>query len=244
MPVDARSILENLAAVDQLREELAVQPALARRTFALKDYQARRFERTYRDLLAHRGEYRDASLFFLEEIYAAKAFTRRDEQFARIVPSLTRIFSGDVVSTVSTLAELHATTERLDVAMACHLPDTAISGPDYLRAWQLCGKFDQRWRQIAMTLEVGRSLSHHTRSATVRRLLRIMRSPARVAGLGELQRFLERGFETFARLRDPGIFLRTIEQRESAIVAALSATDSLPSPLAKRDNISPLDDLP
>ena len=70
----------------------AADPALAGRVQALKAYQARRFEATYGDLLAH-PRYQGAARFFLEELYGPQEFAARDAQFSRIVPALVRLFS-------------------------------------------------------------------------------------------------------------------------------------------------------
>lgn len=43
-----------------------------------------------------------------------------------------------------------------------------------------------------------------------------MRAPARAAGLDALHGFLERGFDTFAALREPQTFLDTLATRERA----------------------------
>ena len=248
MSPDALAILADLQAVDRLRHELALDVRLQRRTLALKDYQARRFARTYSDLLAVGSVFRDAALFFLEELYAAKPFDRRDAQFARIVPSAARIFSHEVLATLATLAQLHSMTEQLDVAMARLLPDAEISRSRYAAAWQRCGRYEDRQRQLSMTLEIGRALQRHTRSSSVRHLLRLMRAPAKAAGLGELQHFLERGFATFGQLTDSTGFLQTIEERERSIIIALSGAafdaDTNTGSGCIKENDPPLDQFP
>lgn len=61
--------------------------------------------------------------------------------------------------------------------------------------------------------------------AGLRKLLRTMRLPARLAGLSALQAFLEAGFDTFASLarsRDAAPrFLATIAERENAWITRL-----------------------
>src|SRR6058998_1604614 len=83
----------------------------------LKAYQQRRFARTYADLLAT-ARYGAASRFFLEELYGPTDFDERDAQFVRVVPALVRLFSHEIIATVSTLAQLHALSETLDSTMA------------------------------------------------------------------------------------------------------------------------------
>ena len=62
----------------------------------------------------------------------------------------------------------------------------------------------------------------------------MMRKPAHMAGLGGLQDFLERGFAAFAQMRGAGVFIETIQRRESALYEAIAAgaDDPFPEPLA------------
>jgi hypothetical protein len=55
----------------------------------------------------------------------------------------------------------------------------------------------------------------------VSRTLKLMRHPARLAGLSELQNFLERGFDAFRRMHGAQEFLATIRRRETTIVNEL-----------------------
>ena len=51
----------------------------------------------------------------------------------------------------------------------------------------------------------------------------LMRVPARAAGLGRLQTFLELGFDTFRDMRGADEFLNTVAGRERSLAAALFA---------------------
>ena len=62
----------------------------------------------------------------------------------------------------------------------------------------------------------------------IRGALTMMRGPARVAGLGDLQAFLERGFSAFRRMDGAATFLATIHQRETALLDAIMAGASAP----------------
>lgn len=198
--------------------------SLAARVEAIKRYQQHRFELTYADLLAHH-RYAGASRFFLDELYGPADFTQRDAQFARVVPGLVRLFPSEVVDTVQTLADLHALSERFDTLMARELASAAIDAQSYARAWQACDDAEGRERQIALLLRVGHDLDDLTRSALVRHSLRLLRAPARAAGLAALQSFLERGFDTFREMRGAEEFLALIGQRERELAAALFAVE-------------------
>lgn len=222
MSDSAATILDRLKVVDAERQRRSADPELNARVVALKEFQQRRFSHTYADLLAS-PRYGAASRFFLEELYGPGDFTRRDAQFARIVPGMALFFPHQIVGTVSALAELHALSETLDTAMALHLARTQITGRDYIRAWQGVGRAAERERQIALTLEVATSLDALTRKPFLRNSLRLMRTPARAAGVADLQRFLEIGFDTFRAMNGAGDFIALVGTRERALASLLFA---------------------
>jgi hypothetical protein len=213
-------ILDHLAAVDRERRARLAKPALGRKALELKRYQQSRFARTHADLLVH-PRFGQAANFFLADLYGPQDFTQRDAQFARIVPAIVRMFPEDIVATVESLAALHALSEHLDSAMAGHLDGATASRASYVAAWQATGEPASRARQIELVLLVGRALERHTRSRLLRASLKAMRGPARAAGMGALQGFLESGFEAFASMGGAGEFLATIETREHALANRL-----------------------
>jgi hypothetical protein len=238
----ASAILLHLEAVARFRREAAAHPGLADCVQTVKVYQHARFGLTYADLLSSR-EHAPAARFFLNELYGPHDFTARDAQFARIVPALVRLFPVDIVETVRSLAELHALSERLDLQLARTLmPAGALDCAAYLAAWQGVGEASARDAQIELMLKVGRALVRFTRNPLLRHSLRLMRGPARAAGLGALQQFLESGFDTFAGLQNPAAFLDLIASRERAMVSALFAATScegLPAEFRQAENASP-----
>jgi hypothetical protein len=104
----------------------------------------------------------------------------------------------------------------------------------YCAAYRACDNRPERMRQIALISHVGRSLDHYVGKPLVRSALNAMRRPARVAGLGALQDFLERGFASFAEMRGADEFLSLIETRETALMNAILAGDpeAFPEPEA------------
>lgn len=217
---DADDILHDLLTVQRERERRAGDAPLQRRVRLLKSYQQARFRRTYDDLLLS-PRYQPAARFFLEELYGPADFARRDADFARIVPAIVRLFSGDIVGTVRMMAALHALSERLDTRMAEWLPEDEIDPAAYARAWHLAGSPDERERQIEMVVSLGRQMDQLTRKRVLRHGLRLMRGPARAAGLQALQATLESGFEAFTTMQGAEGFLETIGERERRLAAAL-----------------------
>lgn len=214
------TILKDLAAVNTERQARAGDAGLAASVEAVKRYQQRRFELTYADLLTH-PRYAGATNFFLSELYGPSDFTQRDAQFARIVPALARLFPTEVVGTVRALAALHALSEQLDSQMGRVVNGVGVDAARYVQAWQQCGDARGRERQITMLEQVGHALDALTRNPLLRHSLRIMRGPARAAGLGALHVFLESGFDTFRAMRGADEFMALIASRERALAAML-----------------------
>ena len=222
MPTSAASILASLNTVEAERAQRSNAPDLASKVTALKAYQQRRFLHTYDDLLQS-ARYAPAARFFLQELYGPADFSRRDAQFARVVPALVRLFPREIVDTVATLAQLHALSETLDTSMAHCLDHTAVDATGYIQAWQQTARPEDRRAQISLTLDVARRLDHLTRRALVRNSLWLMRGPARAAGLTEMQRFLEAGFDTFQKMKGAQDFVAMVAAREEALAASMFA---------------------
>ena len=224
MSADRDAILSNLEVVEAERSRRRQDAALGAKVLSLKAYQQRRFTRTYADLLAS-PRYGPAARFFLEELYGPKDFTHRDEQFRKIVSGLGPLFPPEVGRTVASVAELHALSEVLDTAMAERLHAETIAPLDYVRAWQGVGRAADRDRQVKLTVGVAETLDRVTRRPLLRSSIHLMRGPARAAGVFELHRFIERGFDTFAAMGGAREFVDTIRSHEDAFAAALFGAD-------------------
>jgi hypothetical protein len=218
-------ILHSLQEVAAERARRRADPELAARVSEVKRYQHRRFQHTYADLLAS-PRYARSARFFLEDLYGPEDFTRRDEQFARVVPGLTRFFPRELVGTVISLGELHALSEQFDTAMARVIDSSALDDGAYAAAWRTVGRPADRERQIELMFAVGSALDRYTRKPLLRASLRLMRGPAAAAGLGALQGFLERGFDTFSEMRGAREFLDTVAARERELASRLFAGGS------------------
>jgi hypothetical protein len=223
----ASQILASLAAVEGERQQRRQDSAWVAAVTQVKDYQHRRFAQTYADLL-DQPRYAGAARFFLDDIYGPKDFSDRDAQFARVVPALVRLFPRDTVQTIVNLGELHALSERLDSAMGRHVKGVAVDRWSYASAWKAVGEVEARERQIQLLVAVGSALDHLTGKRLLRQTLHLMRGPANAAGLGQLQQFLERGFDTFKAMAGASDFLRMVGERERRLAASLFAA---PDPL-------------
>ena len=228
----ARAIRDAVAAVDRLRQAARGDARLQQALLDIKRLQSRRFAGTYADLLSG-GTYAPAARFFLEELSGDKDYARRDEQFSRIASAIEKLFPAHVADTAAALAQLHALTEDLDLQMArlwIRQADAQAPGTRrYAAAWRELGRREEREQQLDSVLALGNELARLTRAPGLRMMLRLMRSPATAAGLADLQRFLEDGFDTFAGMaRHPGAvehFLRTVQGREQQLFSLLYRED-------------------
>ena len=229
----AQTIRDAVARVGAIRQEATFNPDLRTALVTVKAFQAKRFAGTYADLLRS-AEYGSAARFFLNDLYSDKDYSQRDAQFSRIAGALQRLFPQQVIATAVLLAQLHLLTEELDWEMASRWgPRTAtLSHGDvthYIACWRAVARGEDRIRQLEMVLTVGKDLDRLTRTPGLRLMLRMMRGPAKAAGLGSLQNFLETGFDTFANMSGKGRsaeeFLNTIRIRESSWIQRLSHGD-------------------
>lgn len=212
------------AAASQRRAVRQYEDLSAAR-LAVKRFQAARMAATYRDLLAS-PETRAAALFFLDDLYGPEDLTQRDSDLERIVPTMEKVLPASALETITEALELDVLSELLDAEMATRL-GAKFSALEYMEVYRLTSR-DDRQRQICHVRSIGGALCELVWLPLIGGTLKIMRTPARLARLSELQSFLERGFKAFKEMRHPDVFVDTVIQRESAILNKLYAGDPDP----------------
>lgn len=193
----------------------------------LRRWQADRLRRSFAHFLADPTR-RAAAEFFLNDVYGDHDFSRRDADIARVVPLMQRLLPDALLASVADAIELGLLTHAFDLRMAQVLESLAprrrrLDGALYGTAYRACGLPRLRAHQIDLIARVGTDLGRGLKLPGVGLLLRLSRGPAQGAGLSELQAFLERGVEAFARLGDPQAFIAEIEQDERGLSRALFA---------------------
>jgi hypothetical protein len=133
-----------------------------------------------------------------------------------------RLLPAQIMHTVVQLAELHALSEDLDQQMALALDVDAVDDGSYRAAWQLVGRREDRERQLSLLIGIGDALDRHTRRAWLATSLKMMRGPARAAGLSQLQSFLERGLAAFGKMGGAHEFLEMIASNERRFISNMS----------------------
>ena len=193
----------------------------------LRQWQSRRLAASFADFLAD-PRMRPAAEFFLSDLYADRDFSGRDRDAARVLPMMARLLPEGLLHAAIDAIELATLSHALDLRMAQQLANrgdsmAAITPADYARAYRHRGLRRLRRHQIELVLRVGHALDAAVRKHGVYRLLRAARLPAQLAGLSELQAFLERGFRAFDALGGAGDFLAEVARRERTVSDRLFA---------------------
>ena len=214
----------HLGRAKALRAAANTDPRDAEDRLNLRGWQSERLAATYRDLLDSE-RYHDAARFFLTDLYGPKDFSERDHEVERILPTLSATLPASGIRTIALAIEVDALSEELDAAMVAELSRAhamaKITGKAYAEAYRHCGKRAQRELQLKLIGEIGESLAALVRKPLVHAGLRLMRAPAKLAGLAELHMFLEDGYHAFHKMGDPTEFLDTIATRERLILEQL-----------------------
>lgn len=192
----------------------------------LRDWQAARLARTHKDLMAN-PRMGPAASFFLTDLYGSSDLSKLADDVRRIVPVMVKLLPTAGLETVADAIELHALSEDLDIAMVVALGKqlAALDAAAYGRAYRKVGRRKDRQRQIDLVQDVGQALGRLVHQPFVATALGLMRKPAKLAGPGALQDFLQRGYEAFRKIDDPQEFLDTIVSREQKLLQALFAKD-------------------
>lgn len=198
----------------------------------LRQWQSRRLASGFQDFLQDPTK-RPAAQFFLSDLYADRDFSARDRDAAKVLPMMARFLPDSLLRAATDAIELAVLSHAFDLRLAEQLalrpePLAPISIADYCRAYRGANYPRLRRHQIELVLRVGRALDAAVKKHGVYKLLRAARLPAQLAGLSELQKFLERGFTAFDALGGADSFLDEVGARELAISRHLFAGDPQP----------------
>ncbi len=198
----------------------------------LRQWQAQRLAGSFEDFLGN-PRMRPAAEFFLADLYGDRDFSARDRDAARVLPMMARLLPDTLLRAATEAIELAVVSHVLDLRMAESLsrrakPMAPITVADYARAYRQGGYRHLRRHQIELVLQVGHALDAAVKKHGVYKLLRAARIPAQLAGLSELQAFLERGFTAFDALGGADEFLSAVAARELGVLERLFAGVAAP----------------
>lgn len=230
---DLSERLRHALAEHQRLHDPVREPANASRWLQpLRAWQAARLEDSFERFLRdpHRHE---AARFFLDDLYNDRDFSQRDADIARVMPMMQALLPRPMLETLADAIELGALTQSLDLRVAGALDRIAprrrtLDTGLYARAYTGTAPMAERERQIALIGRVGHGLGRALRTTGVATLLKLARGPARAAGLGELQGFLERGVAAFSRIGNVEAFVEEIVRDERTVMRRLYEEDPDP----------------
>ncbi len=210
------------------RQVRDTEPELSR-VAALSQWQAERLKTTHQDLYQDE-RYRPGLDFLLEDLYSPQTLTRRDDDIDRVFPVMVKLLPDGLLHTVGELVELNLLTQRLDrqlarelfAEMACRHIDAVV----YAEAYRRSGQRAERLRQIQLVANIGDDLERYVGSRTLSFALSMTEGAAEMAGLGELHRFLRRGFAAFRAMDGVNELLNRIVSRETDVLEALFRGDA------------------
>jgi hypothetical protein len=213
----------------RLRRALSDSHALAERLddsgFALDEFevlqnwQRERLAQQYRYLTSQK-RYRAAGEFFLAELYGGLHFRERDQEMERVLPVMVRMLRDDMLLALAEAFELQSLSLDLDMDMAIALqqsPWNSLDPARYGAVYRTCGRIPDRKRQVDLIRRLGLQLNKLVHHRLVLFLIRTLRGPARAAGFGLLQSFLEQGLFAFREMGDGTEFIETIWRKETQV---------------------------
>lgn len=217
-------MLERLKKLQQLRgaESAAASrdAGFQMRLNAVKAWQQARLARSYADLAAD-TRYAPAIAFFLDELYGVKDSTMRDRDLVRMYPTIKRLLPKFAFDAVNAALELDVLAEEFDQALTNALGRQPLTEANYLQAFRDVGRREDRLRQIVLMQAVGEGLDRMVKKPLIFSTLKMLRAPAQLAGLGEMQQFLESGFTAFRHMQGADYFLATIAKREKILIGRI-----------------------
>ncbi len=226
-------LLAELDRCEGLRRRQVEDELFHQRRLKLRAWQAARLARSHRDLAVN-PRFAAASKFFLGELYGPRDLGAHIDEVRRIVPIMIKTQPASGLLTVARSVELNAVSEDLDGAMVEAIGEraAAIDNAVYAEAYRTVGRAEDRRRQIDLIELLGGALDALTHHKFIGATLKVMRKPAKLAGLGGLQSFLERGYDAFGPMRGgAGEFVSIIVWRERMLSAALLKGDAHALPL-------------
>lgn len=181
--------------------------------------------------MGNQARYRAASDFFLDEIYGGLHFRERDQEMERVLPVMVRMLRDDMILVLAEAFELQSLSLKFDMDMTVQFQKSGwgeLNTARYGEIYRACGRMREREKQIELIGRLGLELNELVHHRLVLWLIRTLRGPARAAGFGLLQSFLENGLNAFRIMGDGTEFVETIRHKEAEVMQRLFGGDENP----------------
>ncbi len=171
--------------------------------------------------LHDREGYAEAIDFTMSDL-AGIGISSRDRDLERAAPAITSILPLGALQTIARAAETNARILEVNISICRsllvnnELPDE-ITVHQYCLACREASSMEECMELVYRVTELGRTLKSLVNIPMIGITLKAMRLPARAAGFGDLQTFLEDGYRIFRQIPDIEHFLSQIESRTEMI---------------------------
>ena len=144
---------------------------------------------------------------------------------------MVRMLRDDMLLALAEAFELQSLSLSLDMDMAAIMHESGwdeLNIHRYGETYRACGRRTDREKQVETIRDLGLVLNELVHHRLVLWLIRTVRGPARAAGFGRLQSFLEQGLTAFRVMGDGSTFIETIWKKETDVMHRLMAGDEDP----------------
>ncbi len=229
---DAAHLLTHLAQARPGQRRVIETSELPPEVALLRRFQSQRLARTHADLLAS-PRFGPAAQFFLSDVYGPRDFSQRDADMQRFYDGVRKVLPERAVAVLADVVNLSALTNELDDQLIHALVDElgvtdTITLEQYAAAYRICDNYAERLHQLKLIEEIGRGIDRMIKIPFIAIALRLAHTPAVLAGWGELQGYLERGFSAFKHMKGADDFMNAITGRETRILDAIFANEAEP----------------
>jgi len=216
----AKELREYTARSNAIHQEYLGDPELLERYERFVAWQLDYMLPFYEDLRASE-DYAAAVDFVVSDLTGIGIY-QRDQDLARVVPMMCKMLPDKALRSVATAMQLNTRVLDINLSICRELykdvpVDADVSEAAYCSACRRASRLDECLELVHLTGEVGHNLDHVIHIPMIGLMLKAMRTPARLAGFGVLQRFLEKGYRTFVALEDVDQFLDDITHRMTEV---------------------------
>ncbi len=216
----AKELREYTERSNAIHQEYLSDKALLARYKRFVSWQTDYMLPNYEDLRA--SEHYSSAVGFVVSDLTGIGVSQRDHDIARVVPMMSRMLPEKVLGTLAAAMRLNARVLGINLSICRALyaertVDAVISEADYCIACRQASSLDEYLELVRLIEEVGRNLDRVIRIPMIGVTLKTMRAPARLAGFGALQIFLEKGYTAFVALDDVDQFLKHITLRMTEV---------------------------
>jgi hypothetical protein len=228
-------ILHSLQEIEQMNLFITQQNS----TDTIRELQTWQTDRllTTHDDLWNSKRFKPVMQFFVDELYGPKDFSQRDIELKRAVPKMAKIIPNKGLKSLNTALRLNCLSLELDIALVQKLGGDAINRSSYFDCYRQSSKQSQREEQIQLLEHLSLDLPKVVKIPGISVILMLSRKPAKVAGVGVMHAFLEKGFNSFKKIGNVHDFIEPIISREREMMHALfTAKGAADNPLPEMDN--------